>query len=437
MFAFKRSLVSLLLLSVVLSVTTSFVKAENNRDFELISNVPQDVSSLRFPSKCPKFGKVTKVMYTIEPSDDDQVRVSTYPADLVSAKKENNGLLQLEFNEDVAYGSSEGGVQIFFPSSQLKDVTVAADSIAQIFDGFTNINSLRVSSDAQLYATMLSSSDGDASSDNKLSSLSVSSDAKAVVLSNYNITKVSVSSDGELTLQSPMANEVSVSSDAILKMNGNIASARVSSDGKFTLEGNVFGSRNIKVSSDGGVTVYGTVSSSTTIRVSSDGKFNLGGSNLKSSVEATSDGQVRAPNCDTVTTRSDGKCIVDNNIQSNVDVVVDTLPLTRKGTTHCGNFNWWSSSWKGKFWSLFGIAVFLSSFYICYRYCCRKNCHDKEGNNKYGGAITTPTVQVADAYVIDDGTQPQKVQPSKDKDTLPENKQKHDVEIVVTPENKV
>ena len=315
-------------------------------------------------------------MYTIEPSDDDTVKVSTYPANLVTASKQNGNLLQLEFNKDVAYDSNEGGVQIYFPASQLKSVNVAADSVAQILDGFTNIDSLRVSSDAKLYATMLSGSDNKDENDEayRLRDLSVSSDAQAFVLSNYNIKNVKVSSDGQLTLQSPMVKDVRVSSDAVLKMKGNITSAKVSSDGKLTLDGNVVGDGNVEVTSDAGVTIFGSVSSSTSVRVSSDGNFNVG-AELAASVEVTSDGRVRAPNCNTVSTRSDGKCIVDNNINGSVNVSVDTLPLTRKGTEHCGSFSSWQGSRKGKFWSIFGVACAVVVCYVCYRRC--KNCPEK------------------------------------------------------------
>ena len=198
----------------------------DDKEFTKISNVPQDVKKVYLPVHCPKWGHRTRAMVTIEPTTDgtDQVQVSTYPANLVTASTGDDSTLKLTWNEDVAFDSNvkEGGIRIFFPADQLKSVSVTADSEAQILNGFTSIEYIKVSSDAKLQADLLSLTknnqndiDGDDNDDDDDPKFEVfvKSDAQATVLSSIAISKLDVSSDAHASIGANV-HGLSVKSDA-------------------------------------------------------------------------------------------------------------------------------------------------------------------------------------------------------------------------------
>lgn len=321
------------LLAFVLANNVNPSAANGEKDFyEISASVPQDVSEVHLPADCPKSGTVTRAMFTFEPTDDDTIKISTFPSDLVTAEKKNKNELRLEWNPDVAYHVQEGGVRIMFPADKLHAVFVSADSKAQILNGFTNVDTLGVSSDASLHATLNNLTD----ISNQLT-LKVSSDGIAKVISNIPLVKLDLSSDAKVTLMAPAVENLDVSSDGELVMKGNVDHGRISSDGKVTLEGNL---NSAKISSDGQITVYGKVTGD--VDMSSDGKLYVG-QELSGRVDASSDARIYAPSCDSVHMNSGAKCYVDDTITGEVVVEIDVQPFTLTGTHRC--YNYWRWGW--------------------------------------------------------------------------------------------
>lgn len=338
---------------------------------EITTSVPQDVTKVHFPPDCSVTAtRHPKTMYTLTPSTDTfgVVSISTYPPNLVTAERGDDGTLHLQWDTEVAGSATEGGVNIKLPADQLESVWAAADAQVQILDGFTHIQTLKVSSDAKLWATM----DGFS---NSAISLSVSSDGEAKVLApNASFQKVSVSSDGKLSLQALTVAQLSASSDAEVELHGSVSGGIVdiSSDAKVFVQGNV--TQGAKVSSDGELTVYGTVDGF--VRLSSDAKLRVGGA-MGASVEASSDAKVYAPTCGGVTMRSDAKCIVDNTISGSVDITVDLQHRTMQGTDRC-NMKWGFHFGTCGTWTLYvAIGLVAGAAVVSFRGCWRRRCRNE------------------------------------------------------------
>lgn len=385
-------------LFLIVAFAPEAIQAIVDSDFEPISNVPQDVSSIRTFVKCPKRGKHTKAMVTILPSsaDDESVKVLTFPADLVKAINENKNELQLEWNEDVAFDGDidEAGVQIQFPASKLQAVLVSSDSKAQVFEGFSNLDTLKISSDAQLWANFTALTGSTSLPD--MSEISVSSDGQAYIYTDTSaVSSVTVSSDAVLHLSAPNAvvSSVKVSSDAraAMKVASISESTRVSSDAELSIEGDLMG--RTEVSSDAVTKVYGSHTVSGSIKVSSDGRLYVGkDATLDASIEVRSDAKIYAPNCENVSTSSDGKCYVDTAIDGSVKVTVEKQPLTRTGTERCNPFLDWDFSFNGTGAAIMGILIAIGIFVCCRRRWKRK-CRELD-------ASPTPAV-MADAEIMD------------------------------------
>jgi len=355
---------------------------------EITTEVPQDVTEIYLPPDCPSSGShYPNTMFTILPSseddgdDGDKVRIETYPADLVSATTKSGGnSLRLKWNDDVASNANEGGVKIYFPPSRLYDVSTAADAKVQILDGFTSMENIKVSSDSKLYATLNSLSD-DASL-----TMSISSDAEVQIVSNGNFNHVSVSSDAKVSLEALVVEHFKVSSDGEAEIKGNVGFADISSDAKLTIDGNL--TDGGETSSDSKLTVYGSVQGR--IRASSDSKVYVG-KHLDGNVDASSDAQVRAPNCDTVSTSSDAKCVVDDSIDGSVDVDVEVLPFTLTGRQRCwwGNGGFTLSNMSG--WQAGVLAIIIIAIVTCCGFGIWKCCVSRRNNNieREAGAATT------------------------------------------------
>lgn len=355
-------------ITIALSILAFFSSATGAQVFNEIANVPQDVTRVNLYDGCPggRRGYRTRAMITIQPNTDDdgssdEVKIVTFPKDLVIAKERIDGQLELEFNAEVAFDTDVGGIQIFFPPDQLKAVSVSADAQAQILDGFTSIESVSVSSDAKLQANLNSLED---QSD---LDVSVTSDARATIISRAALKKLHVSSDGYLRIQTPNISTLSVSSDGFAEINGNILSeAKVSSDAKVTIDGNL--DADASISSDAKVTVFGSVTG--TVNMSSDAKLNVGnGGSITGKVHASTDAHVRAPNCDNVSTHTDAKCRVDNGIEGHVSVEVKEQALTLQGTDTCGYLS--PDGVLALTLSLLAVAIFVAAIVTCCYFCCR------------------------------------------------------------------
>ena len=375
--------------TLAFTVWMAVASAADDQDFEYISNVPQGVSKVRLSTKCPRTGKLTKAMFTIlpSPSNDETVKVSTYPANLVTVDDSSGDELKFTWNKDVAYDVSEGGIKVYFPVDQLKEVSAAAYDHVQVLSGFTSVNSLSVSSDAVLSANLTTLRDSVSLE------LSVSSDGSAKVLSSAPLNKLKISSDGKAWVDAPMVDYVKVSSDGKLDLKGSARDAKVSSDGHVNIDGSL---QSGKISSDGRITVYGNVTG--TIELSSDAKLYVGGTIEDSaSLEAKSDARVYASSCNRVATKSDGRCVIDNDINGQVVVDVPVQPYTQEGTHRCwrDTFDWW-------WWALIGVAVvaFIVSISCLVIQRRRQNKETSSKAQVYPGAAAP-----ADAYVIDVGNE--------------------------------
>lgn len=375
--------------AAVLAVFSSLAAAQ---EFIAISDdVPQDVSRVHLSDNCPTghSGFRTRAMMTILPNDDGsgKVKIITFPQDLVTAKKSRNSQLELEFNPDVAFDVNEGGIQIFFPPDQLQAVSVAADAETQIFDGFTSITSISVSSDAKLQANLVSLTNNSSNVDEYDLEVSVSSDARATIISSAPLKKLDVSSDGYVQLQAPSIAKLSVSSDGVAEINGDILTeAKISSDATVTIDGDLSGEASI--SSDATVTIYGSVAG--TVQVSSDGELNVG-NGITGTVRASSDADVNAPSCDNVSTNSGADCDVEDDIEGQVTVTVETKSLTLEGTEHCGNLLDGLATGLIVAITLSSLAIFIVGIVLCCCCCCGGcgNSSRRDGNyqeKKFDGA---------------------------------------------------
>eukprot|EP00542_Grammatophora_oceanica_P020999 CAMPEP_0194029006 /NCGR_PEP_ID=MMETSP0009_2-20130614/2861_1 /TAXON_ID=210454 /ORGANISM="Grammatophora oceanica, Strain CCMP 410" /LENGTH=447 /DNA_ID=CAMNT_0038668569 /DNA_START=45 /DNA_END=1388 /DNA_ORIENTATION=+ len=394
---------------------------EPQNDFQLIQNVPQAVTSLVLPPDCGKSGQHVKAMFTIEVSEDENVWVSSSPANLVSAKSSSSGegddeTLRLVWN-NVAYDSvninQPAGVRIAFPFAQLKAVDLSSDVVAQILDGFTQLTSLKVSSDAVVSAALHSLADD--TGEERLD-VSVSSDAVATVASKIPVSRLSASSDAKVALEAPFVEEVKASSDAQVSIKGSVdGDIKVNSDARVTVDGNLAGEGNCALSSDAILTVYGNVTTSGTVSLSSDAKLRIGGVMGDGvEIQATSDSRVHTPNgCDQVSTSSDAKCIVDDSISGQVSVDVTVQDLTLTGKDGCGSWGW--SSANKSWWIIVAVLVPLAVVFYATRHgrsgccCCNKTSqhHTVEGGmpvlqSKPVESEKEGEAQIAVAYVVQD-----------------------------------
>jgi hypothetical protein len=293
---------------IVLSLASLFVSSE---DFtEISEDVPQDVSAVFLPSGCTKSGKTPKTMFTLEPADDDKVTISTNPKDLVTFDR-SGSRIYIQWNDDVAKDANEGGVRIFFPPDQLKQVDVTDKIGAQILDGFTSMESLIVSNKATLEATFTNLMF-------PIRMLSVTSlFAKGTVISNAGFEQVSVSSFANVFIQGDVQEQVSVSSYAGLTVRGSVNSGSVSSSAELYLDGDISGA------------------------FSASSSAQLSARSITGSVSASSSSTVYSSfssDCENVETSSRAKCKLSD--MDEVTVQIEQQPFTLEGADNKCYYAW-------------------------------------------------------------------------------------------------
>eukprot|EP00550_Attheya_septentrionalis_P006512 CAMPEP_0198286232 /NCGR_PEP_ID=MMETSP1449-20131203/5364_1 /TAXON_ID=420275 /ORGANISM="Attheya septentrionalis, Strain CCMP2084" /LENGTH=330 /DNA_ID=CAMNT_0043983911 /DNA_START=40 /DNA_END=1032 /DNA_ORIENTATION=+ len=255
------------------------------------------VNRINLPPSCPQNRiKVLNAMFTIQPSTDGTITVSSFPPNIVQVNQISSSILDIEW---LPYNSSSavvgGGVIISCPPNQMKIVDVGASSIAQIRDGFTSVETIIVSTSAKLTATFTSL--------------------------NSNSLKLDVSTSGSATVASNQAyDEVSVSTSGIVALNADAKRVVVSTSGRFSMDGNA---ETGNIGTSGFATIGGDITGDMT--VSTSGRLSVGG-DITGTIEASTSGSVAASSCDNVSTQTSGRCT-----QTNVGVVsilVPDLPLT-------------------------------------------------------------------------------------------------------------
>jgi len=117
------------------------------------------------PAICIGDFMVPKTMYTIETAKEGEtgVKVLTNPPDLVEVGIDNDdGLLYFKFIQKiVSQDAVDAGVIIQFPSDQLESVNSCCSQSVQIKEGFTNFQSLTVSTNAIVNASFILEQDKD------------------------------------------------------------------------------------------------------------------------------------------------------------------------------------------------------------------------------------------------------------------------------------
>lgn len=102
-----------------------------------------------FPSICIGDFMVPKTMYTVEPVVGTEVKVLTNPPDLVEVGyDEVDELFYFKFIQEISQDADDAGVIVQFPSGQLRSVNTCCSQSVQIKEGFTNFQSLTVSTNA-------------------------------------------------------------------------------------------------------------------------------------------------------------------------------------------------------------------------------------------------------------------------------------------------
>lgn len=142
----------LLFLVTAATTTTTMVSAA----FEEVTTDFGDVTptGVVFPSICIGRNDVPKVMYTLEQSNDDTVRVLTDPPNLMEVGiNTSDGLLYFKFEEEALDLSPfNAGVRVQFPAKQLDSINICCGQDLQVKNGFTDVSTLIVSTGATAQA---------------------------------------------------------------------------------------------------------------------------------------------------------------------------------------------------------------------------------------------------------------------------------------------
>eukprot|EP00978_Attheya_sp_CCMP212_P018482 scaffold50592_cov46-Attheya_sp.AAC.6 len=295
----------------LLSLLASLAQSQDEDSFVpvTIDGDLASVNQINLPPSCPRKEngfQALNAMFTIQPSTDGTITVSSFPPNIVQVNQIRTSILDIEW---LPYNSSSavvgGGVIISCPPNQMKIVDVGASSIAQIRDGFTSVENIIVSTSAKLIATFTSLN----SSSLKLD---VSTSGSATVASNQAYDEVIVSTSGIVALDAD-AKRVIVSTSGRLSMDGNAETGNIDTSGSATIGGEITGD----------------------MTVSTSGRLSVGG-DITGSIEASTSGSVAASSCENVSVSTSGRC-TPTNVEP-VSILVPDLPLTLpSGSYQCSS----------------------------------------------------------------------------------------------------
>lgn len=224
-----------LLFSVFFTVAASFGFAVAE-DFQEISGVPQDLTSLLIEPDCGvDRPEVPNLMFTIEVANS--VTVSTSPPNLFTVS-DDGGALAFKWNHGVASTASSGGVKIGIPADQLEVVSIGFTKV-QIAGAFNKVNKMEVYGASTVHA--------DLSSNTVPMVLEVSGGSVVTLKSGSNLSG-SFSGNSDVTVETPSLENISVSGDTFARVNGNVNdvsgngdSVSVSGGSKLTVTGDLSG----------------------------------------------------------------------------------------------------------------------------------------------------------------------------------------------------
>jgi len=151
--------------AAILLSSVNFVTAQNGfRQIAIPDTGGTNPIGVVLPSICIGNFIVPKTMYTIEPADvgETEVKILTNPPDLVEVGYDDNeGLIYFKFIQEISEGADDAGVIIQFPADQLESVNSCCSQSVQIKEGFTNFQSLTVSTNAVVDASFAVEQDSD------------------------------------------------------------------------------------------------------------------------------------------------------------------------------------------------------------------------------------------------------------------------------------
>ena len=194
-----------------------------------------NVIGIRLPPNCPTNAtdlQVPNVPFTILPSDSDVIVVLTTPTNLVTTRLgiDNDGeenLMAFEWNPTLAEleGSSLGGVGVIIqiPDAQFQKFYSCCNTSTQIFEGFTQLVEIVLTSGSNTQAIL--SSDSDVVNP----SITISDGAQAVMERDLGFNNVVASSGSVLGLQGDIWGRLEGSTKAAITLKGSLQSGASSS----------------------------------------------------------------------------------------------------------------------------------------------------------------------------------------------------------------